>query len=98
MNKTHIEEQINRVIHIYCEEKNKNLVKAGITLIAEPLSQTGSEESYFSEIEVNVWEGSHLIDCLSIIIFLQGKLCVEIDRVEPWLDKEIQLILQEREK
>jgi len=95
-NRTYIEEQTSVIVNSYCAQKNKELAEAEINLTVNQINRTGEGQSYFSEIEIDVWKGNNLIDCLAIIMYVQGEVGMELSKTESWLDKELQTIINEQ--
>ena len=69
-----IEESILKVTNELLQEWRGKFKKFSVYSDFPFVSRTGSEATYFSEIEVNYWhEDGAFIDFFSIIIFIQGE-------------------------
>ena len=86
-----IEESILKVTNELLQEWRGKFKKFSVYSDFPFVSRTGSEATYFSEIEVNYWhEDGAFIDFFSIIIFIQGEQVLNIDEARSYIEEEIQ--------
>jgi hypothetical protein len=69
--------------------------EANVSINPLMINRNGGNESYFSEIEIEFWHLSNLIDAISVIIFMQGKLTIKEDELSKWLENEIFEIMEQ---
>lgn len=55
---------------------------------------SGSEESYFSEIEVTFWKDDNVLDEISVIIYIEGKKRNDEENFINWFKDELTEIIK----
>ena len=95
MNKSQYESIENSVFNII---KNKLsdwdlfLSKNRFEISDLSISRNGIDKSYFSEIEIIVWKDNNIESVFSIIIFSEGKQCIEIEKISEIIDEEFNIL------
>jgi hypothetical protein len=93
LDKKNIEKQVLEIVNESILKKKKQFDAHEITIAPIKLTNNGSTDSYYSEIEIEFWKSNNLIDALSVIIFMEGKAALEINNLETWLEKEFNAVL-----
>lgn len=68
-----------------------------LNISVSPLSinRSNSADDYFSEIEFDFWRNNDLLNCFSIIIYLEGKQAVSVEEAYKELNGEIKASCEE---
>ena len=53
------------------------------------VSRNGDDISYFSEIEFNLWRKNNLETTFSLIVFMNGKQSIELEKIPAFIDEEL---------
>jgi hypothetical protein len=77
------------LLHLDLEMKDK-----GISFDLS-FNHNGSEETYFSEIEVTFWKDDNVLDEISVIIYIEGKKRNNEETFINWFKDELIEIIQE---
>ncbi|MDD4970295.1 MAG: hypothetical protein PHT07_12795 [Paludibacter sp.] len=56
------------------------------------ISRNGIDKSYFSDIEIIIWKDNNIESVFSLIIFSEGKQCIEVAKVSETIDKEFNML------
>ena len=68
------------------------LSKNGFEIGDLSISRNGINKSYFSEIEILIWKDNNIESVFSIIIFSEGKQCIEIEKISETIDEELNIL------
>ncbi len=89
-----IEEEILSYAKKTAERWNFDLKDKEIEIETSTISRSGDKETYFSEIEFNVWKSGNIETFFSLIIFLGGKQNIQLDEITDFIDNEIKTSLE----
>ncbi len=89
-----IEEEILSSAKKTVERWNFDLKDKEIEIETSTISRSGDKETYFSEIEFNVWKSDNIETFFSLIIFIGGKQNIQLDKITDFIDKEIKTSLE----
>jgi hypothetical protein len=95
MNKTQYELVENKVFNKIKDKLNDIslfLSKNDYEIGDLSISRNGIDKSYFSEIEIVVWKKNNIESVFSIIIFLEGKQCIDIEKISETIDEELSIL------
>jgi len=68
------------------------LSKNGFEIGDLSISRNGINKSYFSEIEILIWKDNNIESVFSIIIFSEGKQCIEEEKISETIDAEFNIL------
>ena len=90
-----IEEKILEIANKKLKKWNEKFQKTHIYVEPLQVIRNNNDSDYFSEIEFNIWKNNSLETFFSLIIFMNSKLMIEINEVDEYLNKEIEVSYNE---
>lgn len=81
---------VRQTLNIYMPQFEQFNIQPRLLDIAE----RRPEPSLTSEIEIHFLKGSELIDVIEFFVFHNGKLSVDLNSLDAWLNKEINDLLE----
>lgn len=89
-----IEEEILSSAKKIIERWNINLKNKKIEIETSAISRSGNNETYFSEIEFNVWKDNNIETFFSLIVFMEGRQNIQLDEIAEFIDDEIKTSIE----